>query len=173
MRLAEWPNPPAIEEKETSLCSLSIGEDRFAFQTSQVREVLGKHDLRPVPLTPWYVLGIIPYRGEVLTILSLRALLGKSLSTNEGTVLVLQDDKAAEPLGLIIDAMLGVTSLGDALLEPNPATLDERSRYLFDGSYQLPSGSMIRLDASRLQPEKLAAAKIFEAENKGANSCAR
>ena len=59
-----------------SLCSLYAGSESFGIDTRKIREVLGERDLQRVPMAPAFIAGVVPYRGEVLTTVNLRALLG-------------------------------------------------------------------------------------------------
>ena len=70
---------PALEQSEgemVSVCSLTVGAEVFGIDTMKVREVLGAWAMQKIPLAPAYIAGVIPNRGEVLTTVSLRALLG-------------------------------------------------------------------------------------------------
>ena len=59
-----------------SICSLRVGTGLFGIDTRQIREVLGTTAPQRVPLAPEYIAGVVPYRGDVLTTVSFRALLG-------------------------------------------------------------------------------------------------
>ena len=187
-REAEGLQALLAAEAEVSLCSIRMGEELFGIATSQVREVLGRadrgsgrmatgvvqarHDLRRVPLAPAYVAGVIPYRGEVLTTLSLRALLGGGQESAGGCVLVLDDEETGELLGLMVDAVSGVVTVAESMREPNPCTLSARGKALFDGVYKMPSGLMVRIDPKRLSPGRLSATGLFDTDERGA-PCAR
>ena len=171
-----------LEEGEVSLCSMSMGGRLFGIDTAKVREVLGRSDrgmrlgqqggqhqmgsgarsdLRKVPLAPSFIAGVIPYRGEVLTTLSLQALLGGGAERPGGCVLVLDFDGTSERLGLMVDEVGGVVTVKKSTLEENPCTLDARSKALFDGAYKLPSALIVRIDPQRLHPGRLAATGLF------------
>lgn len=171
---------------ELSLCAVRIGEQSFGIDTVAVREVLGRadrssrrvgmagprqrHDLRRVPLAPTYVAGVIPYRGEVLTTLSLRALLGGEQEMSGGCVLVLDGEAIGELLGLMVDEVCGVVTVRESMREENPCTLDARARALFDGVYKMPTGLMARIDLARLRPGWLKSTGLFEYESEGRRS---
>ena len=55
---------------------ISAGGETFGIDTSKIREVLGERDLQRVPMSPGFIAGVVPYRGEVLTTVNLRGLLG-------------------------------------------------------------------------------------------------
>src|SRR6185503_3095041 len=88
------------ESDTVSLCSLFAGSESFGIDTRKIREVLGKRDLQRVPMAPAYIGGVVPYRGEVLTTVNLRALLGMGENGAASCVLVLEDDVIAERFGL-------------------------------------------------------------------------
>ena len=144
-----------------SLCSLRAGTGLYGVETPQIREVLGHIMPQRVPLAPEYIAGVVPYRGEVLTTVSFRALLGLERGAVAGCVLVLDDHENDEQFGLMVDGAGGVITLARSSLEPNPSTLDARSLALFAGAYRTPSGLMVRLDPERLRPARLAASGLF------------
>jgi purine-binding chemotaxis protein CheW len=145
-----------------SLCSLRAGSGLFGIDTRQIREILGKTVPQPVPLAPPYVAGIVPYRGEALTTLSLRALLGLDPSPAANCVLVLDDHEAGEFFGLIVDTVGGVVAIARDTVQPTPSTLDARSLALFDGAVEMDHGLMVLLDPARLSPTCLAKSGLFD-----------
>jgi len=68
----------------------------------------------------------VPYRGEVLTTVNLRALLGDGAALWRCCVLVMEDDEVAERFGLVVDAVGGVVTVSGRMLEANPCTLEAR-----------------------------------------------
>ena len=82
------------EEDRVSLCLLLTGDGRYGIDTRKIREVLGGRTVQRVPLAPAYIGGIVPYRGEVLTAVSFRALLGMVPYPGESAVLVLDERRA-------------------------------------------------------------------------------
>ncbi len=86
------------EDDSTSLCSMFAGDESFGIDTGKIREVLGKRELERVPMAPPFVAGVVPYRGDVLTTVSFRALLGLPESDEAGCVLVLEDERRRRAL---------------------------------------------------------------------------
>ena len=160
-------------EDEVSLCTLMVGEESFAIDTVKIREVLGAREIQRIPLAPAYVAGVIRNRGEVLTTVSLRALLGFEERSGVSAVLVLEDADEDERFGLMVDAVNSVMTVGAATLEANPSTLGARGKALFDGAYKLPEGLMVRLDAAKLRPSRLKGVELFRNERRKELECAR
>jgi purine-binding chemotaxis protein CheW len=148
---------------KVSLCSLHSGLGLFGIDTRQIREVLGASTPQRVPLAPEYIAGVVAYRGEVLTTLCLRVLLGLHRLTGPRTVLVLDDEENQEHFGLAVDSVGGVVTMAHDALESNPSALDARSTAVFDGAYRTPAGLMVRLDPQRLRPSRLAESGLFAA----------
>ena len=168
MRIAGHDKVDEMQEENdaVSLCSLYAGSETFGIDTRKIREVLGERDLQCVPMSPGFIAGVVPYRGEVLTTVNLRALLGMETLSGPCCVLVMEDNEAGERFGLVVDAVGGVVILSRQMLETNPCTLEARGKWLFDGAYKMESGLMVRLDPQRLCPSRLAETGLFR---KGAN----
>jgi len=163
MRLADREKEDVQnEDDEVSLCSLRAGSETFGIDTRKIREVLGERDLQRVPMSPAFIAGVVPYRGEVLTTVTLRALLGMEPHSGGCCVLVMEDDEAAERFGLVVDAVGGVVTVSGRMLEANPCTLEARGKWLFDGAYKMETGLMVRLDPQRLYPSRLSETGLFK-----------
>ena len=150
------------EDDAVSLCSMFAGSESFGIDTRKIREVLGKRDLQRVPMAPAFIGGVVPYRGEVLTTVDFRAVLGMGEHTDASCVLVLEDEDGEERFGLVVDAVGGVVTVNRNMLEANPCTLDSREKWLFDGAYKMPTGLMVQLDPQKLRPSRLAEAGLFK-----------
>ncbi len=149
------------EEEVVSLCEMSAGGQSFGIDARRIGEVLGGRELQRVPMAPAFIGGVVPYRGEVLTTVSFRALLGLTENSDTNCVLVLEDEDSSQRFGLVVDRVGGVVTVSRRMLEANPSTLDAREKWLFDGAYKTEDGLMVQLDPQRLQPTKLAEAEIF------------
>jgi len=169
MRIAGREKVDEIQDESdaVSLCSLYAGSETFGIDTSKIREVLGERDLQQVPMSPTFIAGVVPYRGEVLTTVNLRALLGVEAHSGRSCVLVMEDDEAAERFGLVVDAVGGVVVVNQSALEDNPCTLEARGKWLFDGAYKMESGLMIRLDPQKLSPSRLSETGLFRKNSNG------
>jgi purine-binding chemotaxis protein CheW len=155
------------EDDAVSLCSMFAGSESYGIDTRKIREVLGYRDLQRVPMAPAFIGGVVPYRGEVLTTVDFRALLGMGEYTGVNCVLVLEDEVGEERVGLVVDAVGGVVMVNRNMLEANPCTLEPRAKWLFDGAYKMPTGLMVQLDPQRLRPSRLAEAGLFKCRSNG------
>ena len=143
----------ALEE----ICSVRLGQALFGVPIAHILEIIGAARPQPVPLAPAYVGGLVHYRGDVLTTVSLRQLL--DLPPREGPQSILVLESSGGCFGLLVDAVCEVLSVSSADHEPNPAILDQRRKALFAGAYKLKGSLLAMLDPERLDPMRLAAAQ--------------
>jgi purine-binding chemotaxis protein CheW len=151
--------------RTNTMCSFRSGDGLYGIDTRLIREVLGSTLPQTVPLAPKYIAGVVPYRGEVLTTVCFRVLLGLEAWSVPRYVLVL-DDEDDELFGLAVDGVHGVVTLDESAMEANPSALDTHSMALFDSAYRMSSGLIVRLDPKRLRPSRLADSGLFAAYSK-------
>lgn len=145
-----------------SLCSFLCGDQEFGIDTKKIREVIRVTTVQRVPLTPSYIGGVVPYRGEMLTTVSFTALLDQVRPKAEGWVLVLDGREGEELFGLLVaEGVGGVVTADLRTLVPNPSTLDEESKALFSGAFRMSDRLLVNLDPDRLRPERLGETGLF------------
>jgi len=153
----------AIQRREKAaetlveMCSVRLGQALFGVSMTHILEIVGSARPQPVPLAPSYVGGLVHYRGDVLTTVSLRQLL--ALPPRDGPQDILVLDSSGGCFGLLVDSVGEVLTVSSADYEPNPSILDERRRALFAGAYKLKDSLLVMLDPERLDPVRLGAAQ--------------
>jgi purine-binding chemotaxis protein CheW len=138
------------------LCSVRLGETWFGVPITHILEIIGAARPQPVPLAPDYVGGLVHYRGDVLTTVSLRQLLDLPPKDGHQAILVLESEGGC--FGLLVDAVGEVLTVSSADYEPNPSILDQRRKALFAGAYKLKEKLLVMLDPERLDPLRLSQA---------------
>jgi purine-binding chemotaxis protein CheW len=139
------------------VCSVRLGKALYGIPIAHILEIVGGARPQPVPLAPGFVGGLVHYRGDVLTAVSLRQLLHLPLLDGAQDILVLES--AGGCFGLLVDAVGEVLTVPAAEFEPNPSTLDETRRDLIAGAYKLRNTLLVMLDAERLDPVRLSSAE--------------
>jgi purine-binding chemotaxis protein CheW len=145
-------------EALVEVCSVRLGTTLFGVPIRHILEIVGAARPQPVPLAPGFVGGLVHYRGDVLTTVSLRELLG--LPPREGAQDILVLESAGGCFGLLVDSVGEVLTVSSADYEPNPSILDERRRALLAGAYKLKNGLLVMLDPERLDPIRLAPMRL-------------
>ena len=141
---------------QTEVCSVRLGDGLFGVPIAHILEIVGGTRPQPVPGAPGFVGGLVHYRGDVLTTVSLRRLL--DLPDREGPQDMLVVESPGGCFGLLVDSVGSVLTASSADFETGPSTIDQRRRALFTGAYKLRDGLMVMLDPERLDPIRLARA---------------
>lgn len=111
-----------------------------------VQEIRGWSSVTKVPHTPEWLLGVINLRGVVVPIIDLRLKFNLESAQYTETTVVIILTVATRVVGVVVDAVSDVISLGPAQIKPAPTlgagadtrhiigfgTLDERMRILMD-----------------------------------------
>jgi purine-binding chemotaxis protein CheW len=137
------------------VCSLCVADTLFGLPIRNILEIVGSVRPQPVPLAPGFVGGMVHYRGEVLTAVSLRMLLGMTASDRAPNLLVMETGNTR--FGLLVDSVGEVIPVSGADYELNPSILDERHKFLLAGAYKLKDRLLVMLDPERLDPLRLSA----------------
>jgi purine-binding chemotaxis protein CheW len=139
------------------MCTVRLGASTFGVPITHILEIVGAAKPQPVPLAPIFVGGLMHYRGDVLTTVSLRQLLDMPPKEGRQDLLVLES--AGGIFGLLVDSVSEVLTVSSADYEPNPSTLDERRGLLFVGAYKLKDSLLVVLDPEQLDPMRLSATR--------------
>jgi purine-binding chemotaxis protein CheW len=141
-------------QAQVELCSVRVGKTMFGVPIGHILEIVGSARPQPVPLAPDYVGGLVHYRGDVLTTVSLRQLLGLPQCEGAQDILVLESEGGC--FGLLVDSVGEVLTVSAADYEPNPSILERRHSALLAGAYKLKDHLLVMLDPKRLDPIRLA-----------------
>lgn len=139
------------------ICSVRLDRALYGVPIRYILEIVGQARPQPVPLAPGFVGGLVHYRGDVLTVVSLRHLLRMPPLDGPQDILVLESPGGC--FGLLVDSVGEVLTVPSVDFEPNPSTLDAARRDLIAGAYKLESALMIMLDPERLLPVRLGEAE--------------
>jgi purine-binding chemotaxis protein CheW len=69
--------PTALDEERVAwIAEFPIADERYAVRLDSLRGALPLRAVRPVPLSPPHVIGVLRFQGQLVTALSLASLLG-------------------------------------------------------------------------------------------------
>lgn len=83
----------------------------FGVSTNQVIEIISSYMIRPLPMVPDYIRGIINLRGMVIPVIDLRMRMGKPAAeyTSSSCIIVLEIEDVT--IGVLVDAVLQVLDI--------------------------------------------------------------
>lgn len=149
--LARPPLRVGTEEPPLELVHFRSGEQGYALGSHFVLEVLRAVELTTLPGAPPLLRGLTLLRGEVLPVVELAPLFGRTTPTTQGPVLVVGTRKPE--FGLRTDVVEEVRGLSRAALLPPPPTLAPRERALLSGISQ--DGVIVLEGEALLKEERL------------------
>jgi len=135
---------------------LTVALDReiYGLAVLKVREIIRLQKITPVPQMPAHVKGVINLRGRVVAIVDLRAKFGLKAEYAERTCIVVVQVATAGhpvvPMGLIVDSVDEVVSLGAADIEPTPDFGSAVDTRCFVGMAKVKNRVMTLLDLDRV-----------------------
>jgi purine-binding chemotaxis protein CheW len=125
----------------------SLADTRCVVPIRNVVEVGRIPDAAPVPNAPAWLHGLGNLRGQVLSLIDLRAFLGLGrIRPSAGRMIVLRADADDVVAGLMVDQVHQIVSLSPSRFQPAPATLPPGYGGFVWGVCDYGSHSMIGLD---------------------------
>lgn len=120
--------------EEVQVVEFIIGDDKFAVNLFDVKEIVEASKITPLPHAPAYIRGIIDLRGEITTIVDLRKLLritkGNSIDTEDLRFIVLDESVTDGKTGVVVDEVTSVLTV-------NVNDIDQHSHGAGDDSHIL------------------------------------
>jgi purine-binding chemotaxis protein CheW len=118
------PPAPAASAAAGKYLTVALDGETYGIAVLKVREIIRLPKITPVPQMPAYLKGVINLRGRVIPIVDLRTKFGLKAECAERTCIVVVQVRTASAqlisLGLIVDSVDEVVSLGAADVEPAP-----------------------------------------------------
>ncbi len=180
--------PPSLEHENRSLFLLvAVAEELYAYPVEFAQEILTPPTIVPVPDTPPAVLGIINYRGEIRTVVSLRRVFGleeaatsptaestgsfqtrpektrrapHSRSLSAQRLIVAKGLKF--PTCFLVDSLFKVEEINQKRVQPLPATVNGRRAFFLNGQLVLHDRVAFLLQPLRLCESELVCASSVQ-----------
>ena len=138
-------------EAEIEILEFTLAEERYAIETSFVREVYSLKDLTTLPCVPSFILGIVNIRGEIVSIIDTKRffeLPAKGL-TNLNKAIILTSEHMT--FGILADEIVGTRNISKTDIQVSIPTLTGiRDAYL----HGIISNHTAILDASKILTDK-------------------
>jgi purine-binding chemotaxis protein CheW len=127
-----------------------LGDETYAINVMQVREILRVPEIAPVPGAPDYVLGIINLRGSVVTVVDTCRRFGvESRDITDSTrIVIIEVEKNI--LGILVDAVMEVVNLRASDIESVPNVGNEEGSKYIQGVYSRDGNILILIDLNML-----------------------
>ena len=146
--LSEQAAPPAQDFK---VACLRVGSEFYALDIMCIREIIRALPIIPVPKAPAFVDGVVNLRKAVIPVIDLRRRFGILPAASEEAkrriVICALDGRI---VGLLVDEVTEVLSLGKSEVRPTPYYLAGPGAEFFPGVCQKGRHLMMLLDMRKL-----------------------
>ena len=100
------------------------GDERFALDILEVKELIEVSSMTRVPMTPEFIRGVINLRGSVVPVVDLASRLGRSrsdLTKRSCIVLVeIELDDSSQTIGMLVDEVNEILEIPQTNIQPAP-----------------------------------------------------
>ena len=145
--------PPAAVAGGGQYLTFSLGEEVFAMNIANVREIIQYGPMTTVPLMPTFVRGMINLRGSVVPVIDLQARFGRGAAAigKKSCNVIFDATRGGErvELGLLVDAVSEVIGIPDAQIEPPPNFGSSVRRDFINGMGKVAERFVIILEPDR------------------------
>ena len=165
-------SPPAAAAagKAGKYLTFALGREEYGLRILTVREIIGYMEITAVPRVPRYVKGVINLRGQVISVVDLRAKFGMDPAERTDQTCIIVVETAAPgagggaggrtlSTGVIVDRVSEVLSIAaDAIEDPPAFGTSVRTDFIL-GLGKIGQGVKILLDIDRVLAADEAAAR--------------
>ena len=140
----------ASDDQVTQWGTFRLGDEIYGVNVMQIREVLRYTEITPVPGAPYFVLGIINLRGNVVTVIDTRIRFGLSPGEidNNTRIVIVEVDK--QVIGMLVDSVAEVTYLNESEIEKAPNVGNEETSKFITGVCNKHDELLILIDLERM-----------------------
>ncbi len=132
--------------RDDGFVTFHLADQLLGIPVVLIQEVLMGDEILPVPLSPTEVRGFLNLRGQIVTAVDLRALLGLPDRAEGESFMNVVVQHGDELFSLLVDRVGDVVEAGESGCEPTPSTLDPIWKRCCSGVIRLERGLLVVLD---------------------------
>ncbi|MDI9420566.1 MAG: purine-binding chemotaxis protein CheW [Firmicutes bacterium] len=137
-------------EQEMQLVVFRLASEEFAFEITQVREIIKPPSITVLPNVSEFIEGVTNIRGEIIHIISLRKRFGvpETERTAETRVIIVEFDQTS--VGFVVDAVTEVMRIPASAVKPPPRTIAGLHSEFLKGVAQVEDRLIILLEVGKI-----------------------
>ncbi|MDP2234145.1 MAG: chemotaxis protein CheW [Actinomycetota bacterium] len=132
--LAQEANEEVVEDL-ISVLLFRLGEEWYAVNVEDVREIYQEYVVTPIPCVPDYILGVVNIRGEIISVTDIARMMRLgAFAEDEGqaTAIVIQNDDCTS--AIVVDEIGDILDVPRDAVEPPLSTMDRSQAEFIAGS---------------------------------------
>lgn len=127
-----------------------LGDEIYGLNVMQIREVLRYTEITPVPGAPYFVLGIINLRGNVVTVIDTRKRFGLPRGDVNNNTRIMIVETQGLVIGLLVDSVAEVIYLRQSEIELTPNVGNDETSKFIQGVCNKNNELLILIDLEKL-----------------------
>lgn len=127
-----------------------LDHEIYGVNVMQIREVLRYNEITPVPGAPYYVLGIINLRGNVVTVIDTRKRFGLQIAEIDDNSRIVIVEVDGQVIGMLVDSVAEVTYIKQSEIETTPNVGNEETAKFISGVCNKNEELLILIELERL-----------------------
>ncbi|MDI6703896.1 MAG: chemotaxis protein CheW [bacterium] len=126
-----------MEEKKVQMVAFSLATEFYILDVQYVREILNMTGITHVPRTPEFILGVIDLRGDIISVIDIRKILGLEVECLKGSRRIIIVEVDTEVLGITVDSVIDVMEIEIANIQPPLLTIEKGKKDYIDGEIEI------------------------------------
>ena len=114
-----------VKDEYEYLLQVSLDGECYGLSIEDVVEVIGCPKVFNIPHTPDYILGVINLRGEILAIIDIRKLLGRSVTPSNDQKHIVVVERGNVRIGILVNTANDVVRISHSAIKPSLSTADK------------------------------------------------
>ena len=142
------------EGKIIQLIVFHLGDEEFGADIAQVREIIRKGTVTPIPDSPDFIKGVTNVRGEIAVVIDLkrRFFLRTKKDVEEKHIVMTEQDKKL--FGLMVDEVSEVLRIPEKEIKTTPELVTRIDRIYISGVLTLENRLIMILDLKKVLSEE-------------------
>lgn len=142
------------EGKIVQMIVFKLGDEEFGADIDQVREIIRKGTVTPIPDSPDFISGVTNVRGEIAVVIDLknRFFLPAKKGVEEKHIVMSEQEKNF--FGLMVDEVIEVLRIPQSEIKTTPGLVTKIDRVYISGVVTIENRLIIMLDLTKVLSEE-------------------
>lgn len=130
--------------------AFTIGHELYGISINSVQEVIRFTEIKKLPHSPDFLLGVLNLRGNIIPIVGLREKFHLEKINYDETTRIIVVNHKSKLIGLVVDEVSRVLNIPDEHIETNPEMLNDRTKALISGVARVDNEVVILLELENI-----------------------
>jgi purine-binding chemotaxis protein CheW len=139
-----------VQEDWQKMLVFTLDREHFAVDIADAKEVLELSRTTKIPYAPSFIVGAMNLRGEILTVIDIRLLIGLPQVGRLDESRVIVTDVTGSPIGLLADTVQGTLDIPVDKIQIPLLTLEGSAQNHMKGQVQFDDHILVLLNLDRL-----------------------